>query len=163
MEYRLFLLGPLPQQHFHDIEQLILVLRRDIRSLADDFSSSIIQNSIRQLDPMRAPYTSFMGIMDVLISLTRNDDRSKAQQDFLSSYRAAYANQPAQLQAINRFAQEYQHFEQAIGWYIRDCFVYCLINQAMRPQNPDIIHKYRFFINDLIQLTLKRDTFSFSI
>ena len=144
-------LRPLPKPHFHDVKQLILVLRRDIRALTDDFPFSIIEYSTRQLDPLRAPYTSFMGIMDVLISLTRNDERTKAKQDFLTSCRAAYTDNPAQLQAVERFAQEYQHFEQAIGWYTRDSFVYRLVNQAMRSQNPDIIYKYRFFINDLIR------------
>ncbi|CAF3351734.1 unnamed protein product [Rotaria socialis] len=135
------------QQHFYNVEQVIISLRRDIRALIDDLPFSIIQNSVRQLDPMRASYTSLMGFMDVFISLTRNDDRKISQRDFLASCRAAYIGSSVQLRAIDQFAQEHQSFGQAIGWYTRDSFVYLLVNQALRSQNPDIIHKYRFFIH----------------
>ncbi|CAF2124098.1 unnamed protein product [Rotaria magnacalcarata] len=142
---------PLPsQQHFYNVEQVKISLRRDIRALIDDIPFSIIQNSVRQLDPMRAPYTSLMGFMDVFISLTRNDDRKISQRDFLVRCRAAYIDSSVQLRTIDRFAQEYQSFEQAIGWYTRDSFVYRRANQALCSQNPDIIHKYRFLINDLM-------------
>ncbi|CAF1069885.1 unnamed protein product [Didymodactylos carnosus] len=139
---------PSAQQHFHHIEQLISVLRRDIRALINDFSFSIIQKSVRPLDPMHASYTSLMAFLDVFISLTHDDDRQVAQKDFLTNSRAAYINNSAQMRVIDRFAQEYQSFEQAIGWYTRDSFVYRLVNRALHSQNPDIIHKYRFFIND---------------
>ncbi|CAF4791598.1 unnamed protein product, partial [Rotaria socialis] len=96
------------QQHFYNVEQVIISLRRNIRALIDDLPFSIIQNSVRQLDPMRASYTSLMGFMDVFISLTRNDDRKISQRDFLASCRAAYIGSSVQLRAIDQFAQEYQ-------------------------------------------------------
>jgi hypothetical protein len=141
---------PLSSQYFDTIEQLIVALRRDVRVLVNEFPFTMLQKSVRQLDPMRAPYTSLMGLLDVFISLTRNDDREIEKQDFLNNCRSMYANNSVTLQTIDRFAQEYQSFEQSIGWYTRDSFVYRLINQALRSQNSDIIHKYRFFINDLM-------------
>ena len=126
---------------FDTIEQLIVTLRRDVRVLINEFPFTMLQKSVRQLDPMHAPYTSLMGLLDVFISLTRNDDREIAKKDFLSNCRSMYGDNSVQLQTIDRFAEEYQNFEQAIDWYTRDSFVYRLINQAVRSQNPDTIYK----------------------
>ena len=135
---------------FDTIEQLIVTLRRDVRVLVNEFPFTMLQKSVRQLDPMHASYTSLMGLLDVFISLTRNDDREITKKDFLSNCRSMYGDNSVQLQTIDRFAEEYQNCAQAIEWYTRDSFVYRLINQALRSQNPDIIYKYRFFINDLM-------------
>jgi hypothetical protein len=138
------------QKSFDNIEQLIMTLRRDIRALVDDFPFHVVEKSIRKLDSKYAPYTSFMGLLDVFISLTRDDDHHVARIDFLKSCRAQYIDNQRQLYAIDRFAQEYQPFEQTIGWYTRDSFIYRLVNQALRSQNPDIVHKYRYFISELM-------------
>ena len=141
---------PFSARCFENMEQLIITLRRDIRVLVNEFPFTMLQKSIRQLDPTRAPYVSLMGLLNVFLSLSRDDDRELSKGDFLSFCRSMYTDNPSQLQVIDRFAGEYHSFDQAIAWYTRDSFVYRLINQALRSQNADLIHHYRFFINDLM-------------
>ncbi|CAF4966875.1 unnamed protein product, partial [Rotaria sp. Silwood1] len=72
----------------------------------------------------------------------------------LRSCRLMYRNNEAELNRIDEFDKKYTHDPdsgkgKAIFWYTRDSFVYRLVNQALRTGDPDLIHPYRFFINDL--------------
>ncbi|CAF4403112.1 unnamed protein product [Rotaria magnacalcarata] len=72
----------------------------------------------------------------------------------LRACRLVYQNNEAELNRINEFEKKYNHDpdsdkKEAIFWYTRDSFVYRLVNQALRTGDPDVIHPYRFFINDL--------------
>ena len=96
----------------------------------NELSFTMLQKLVQQLNPIHAPNTSLMRLLNNFISLTRNDDREVAKQDFLNNCRSMYTNNSLQRQAIDRFIEEYQSFEHAIGWHTRDLFVYRLINQA---------------------------------
>jgi tetratricopeptide (TPR) repeat protein len=62
--------------------------------------------------------------------------------------RSIYHIDPIEQEKINKFEREYTPTK-AIWWYTSDCFVYRLLNKALRTQNIDIIFRFRFFINDL--------------
>jgi len=53
-----------------------------------------------------------------------------------------------QQQLISAFENE-DLSTNAIRWYTRDSFIYCLLNKAFRTRNIDIIFKFRFFIAEL--------------
>lgn len=47
---------------------------------------------------------------------------------------------------------EFQHdytADKAIWWYTRECFIYRILNKALRIQDTEILYKLRFFIKDL--------------
>ncbi|CAF4246797.1 unnamed protein product, partial [Adineta steineri] len=53
-----------------------------------------------------------------------------------------------QLNIIDEFKRNY-HPEKAIWWYTRECFIYELLNQALRTLDADIIINMGFFFRDL--------------
>ncbi|CAF1512603.1 unnamed protein product [Adineta steineri] len=74
------------------------------------------------------------------------DDLSK--QDMLNKCRENYSFDTVQLEKIDEFQQHYSR-EKAIEWYIKDCFLYRLLNRALRTEDIDLLYLFRFFIIDL--------------
>jgi tetratricopeptide (TPR) repeat protein len=70
------------------------------------------------------------------------------QQDMINQARDQYCSNLVEQQKIDEFEREYSS-DTAIKWYTRDCFVYRLVNKALRTENIDNIFLYRFFIADL--------------
>ncbi|CAF0801040.1 unnamed protein product [Adineta steineri] len=59
-----------------------------------------------------------------------------------------YRNNKKELQNIQRFEKIYKP-DDAIQWYTKDCFIYRLINKALRTENIEVLHTFRYFINGL--------------
>ena len=55
---------------------------------------------------------------------------------------------PSTLNLIEEFRGNYDP-SLAIRWYTRPCFLYSMLNQALRTVDLDIILKMAFFIRDL--------------
>ncbi|UJR34504.1 hypothetical protein I4U23_021912 [Adineta vaga] len=75
-----------------------------------------------------------------------------AKTDMLTESRAQYHGQAVQLDIIQEFENDYSKNlsnNTIWWWYTRECFLYRLLNKALRTENIDIIFKYRFFIKDL--------------
>ncbi|UJR20024.1 hypothetical protein I4U23_023158 [Adineta vaga] len=53
-----------------------------------------------------------------------------------------------ELEKIKRFQNSYTS-EQAIGWYTEECFLYKLLNRAIRTEDTELLYAFRFFIIDL--------------
>ena len=60
------------------------------------------------------------------------------------------AKEPSELKNINDFEREYNK-KLAIRWYTMDCFLYRMLNRALRQLDADIIITMGFFISDLHQ------------
>ncbi|CAM4830189.1 unnamed protein product [Rotaria magnacalcarata] len=139
---------------YQNINRVILQIRSDILS---DTTSPIrpIERSVRFLSENYAPFISLISNLDLHLALSRNiHDHIEAKDEMLRACRLVYQNNEAELNRINEFEKKYNHDpdsdkKEAIFWYTRDSFVYRLVNQALRTGDPDVIHPYRFFINDL--------------
>ncbi|CAF4753304.1 unnamed protein product [Rotaria socialis] len=139
---------------YQNINRVILQIRSDILS---DTTSPIrpIERSARFLSENYAPFISLISNLDLHLALSRNiHDHIEAKNEMLRACRLVYQNNEAELNRINEFEKKYNHDpdsdkKEAIFWYTRDSFVYRLVNQALRTGDPDVIHPYRFFINDL--------------
>jgi hypothetical protein len=72
----------------------------------------------------------------------------EAKREMIIESRAHYRNNQSYLKKITRFQKTY-HSADAITWYTRDCFVYRLINRALRTEDVFALYKFRFFIVDM--------------
>jgi tetratricopeptide (TPR) repeat protein len=82
------------------------------------------------------------------------DEESK--NDMLEKCADYYRGNRRELKKIEQFRATYTH-EEAIKWYTRDCFLYRLLNKALRTQNIQLLYSFRFFIIDLCnQLEIQR-------
>jgi tetratricopeptide (TPR) repeat protein len=103
------------------------------------------QNSLRNLTDDSAKFMWYQLLIIVLQRLARS---SSSKDEMITECRVLYQTDPIEKSRINKFQQEYTS-SKAIWWYTCDCFVYRLLNKALRTQDIDIIFRFRFFINDL--------------
>jgi hypothetical protein len=61
-----------------------------------------------------------------------------------------YMDNCTQQRVIQEFNNTYTK-EKVIMWYSRDCFLYRLLNKALREQDVDALYKMRYFIRELNQ------------
>ena len=55
-----------------------------------------------------------------------------------------------ELKLVREYAQDYSP-DRALWWYTRDCFLYRMLNKALRVQNVQLLYLLRFFIRHLQQ------------
>ena len=103
------------------------------------------QKSLRNLNEDSATFMWYRLLIIVLQRLART---SNSQAEMIEECRLIYHNDRIEQEKIKKFEKEYTSTK-AIWWYTCDCFVYRLLNKALRTQNTDIIFRFRFFINDL--------------
>lgn len=103
------------------------------------------QKSTRDLSRESAEFLWFQLFRDVILRLPRNEH---AKQRMLDMCRQYYYGNPTEEKLIEEFELQYRSSE-AIQWYSRESFVYKLINKALRTEDIDQLHTFRFFIGDL--------------
>src|SRR5690349_18860677 len=73
---------------------------------------------------------------------------SDAKQEMLAECRKCYYNDQHTLALIDKFERTYRSAD-VILWYTRSCFLYRLINRALRTEDNLVVYKFRYFIIDL--------------
>ncbi len=71
-----------------------------------------------------------------------------ARQEMLDECRKYYHGNPCQLAIIDEFERTYCAAD-AIRWYTRSCFVFRLVNRALRTEDIVALYTFRYFITDL--------------
>lgn len=89
---------------------------------------------------------------DVILHLPSND---QAKQQMINACRNYYRGNDKQLRLIDEFEKSYTS-EECIRWYTRETFVYKMVNKALRTEDVEQLHTFRFYISDL-SLALARE------
>ena len=105
-------------------------------------TSDISGQKIDQLDPSFM-YTQL--IKEVLFELEYDE---KNFDEFIAYCRHEYANKDKEMSEISIFKKKYRE-ETPIEWYTKECFLYDLVNDALRHQKSDALIKMGFYLNDL--------------
>jgi tetratricopeptide (TPR) repeat protein len=103
------------------------------------------QRSLQDLTKESAAFMWYQLLLTVLRNMAKFGD---SKSEMIDECRTTHINNEAQKKVINEFNADYVS-PKAVWWYTRDCFVYRLLNQALRTENSEIIFKFRFFINEL--------------
>ncbi|CAF1177402.1 unnamed protein product [Rotaria sordida] len=74
------------------------------------------------------------------------DQQSK--QEMLEMCRHYYRHNKHELKNIDEFQSTYKS-DKAIQWYTDECFLYKLLNKALRTEDIELLYIFRFFIIDL--------------
>jgi tetratricopeptide (TPR) repeat protein len=69
-------------------------------------------------------------------------------KEFLTYCREQFAGNDAELKNVDKIEKEYRH-HQPIWWYTYDCFLYSMLNRALRLMEVDLITTMGFFVRDL--------------
>jgi tetratricopeptide (TPR) repeat protein len=105
-------------------------------------NDGISKKNLDQLDP------SFMYTQILKEILLEIEFEPKHFTEFIEYCRDVLAENPAELTNVKRLEGKY-HNETPIWWYTYECFLYPMLNRALRLMDIDIIIKMGFFIGDL--------------
>ncbi len=98
-----------------------------------------------KLDQLDSSYIYTQVLKEILLSI---EFEQKHIQDFIDHCRVMLAENEGELDNVKKFEQKYRD-ETSIRWYTSECFVYPMLNRALRITDVDIIMKMGFFIKDL--------------
>ena len=87
-------------------------------------------------------------LKDILLNDTDNDSDEIARKQMIDFCRKVYATQTTQLPIIDEFEAKF-HPSRSFFWYTRECFLYEMINKALRRTDPVALYKLRYFIRHL--------------
>jgi tetratricopeptide (TPR) repeat protein len=105
-------------------------------------SNDVLNKKLDQLDPSFM-YTTIMKEILLVIEFEQ-----KHFMEFIQYSREVYADNERELTKIKKLEREYRD-ETPIWWYTYECFLYPMLNRALRLMDVDIIIKMGFFIGDL--------------
>lgn len=103
------------------------------------------QKSTKELTKEAASFLWFQIMFNVLIQLPQNTSSKKQMLEKCMEY---YRGNSIELENIERFRKTYIA-DEAIAWYTDECFVYRLLNKALRTEDIDGLYLFRFYIIDL--------------
>ncbi|UJR16869.1 hypothetical protein I4U23_003767 [Adineta vaga] len=135
---------------FYDYKSLEIRLQQQINELndSDDDLFTFVNQSEKALRNLReelGPYIWSQTYRVILSAMPYNSNDAK--RDMLTECRACCFN-PHDLRKIDEFRHTYTPMN-AIYWYTKSCFLYRIINRALRTEDNLMLYKFRFFIVDL--------------
>ncbi|CAF4203197.1 unnamed protein product, partial [Rotaria sordida] len=72
-------------------------------------------------------------------------DTTAGKREMLDKCYTYYRGNKKELQNIQEFERTYTS-DDAIRWYTKDCFIYRLVNKALRTEDIDVLYTFRYFI-----------------
>ena len=161
---------------FNHIELLCDSLKCNIRQCENDLTSISILSSTNVTnaasDGLDQSFMYSQILKEILLDMANN---SNEKREFVKFCREQYAGNKMELIVIDEFERYYplpspmgdvEQDPSPIWWYTRDCFIYSMLNKALRAQDIEIIIKMGFFMRDihrqidqLHELSPIRDTF----
>jgi tetratricopeptide (TPR) repeat protein len=105
-------------------------------------SGDVSNKKLDQLDPSFM-YTTIMKEILLIIKFEQQHF-----MEFIQHCREVLADNESELKNVQKFERKYRD-ETPIWWYTFECFLYPMLNRALRLMDVDIIIKMGFFIGDL--------------
>ncbi|CAF1009310.1 unnamed protein product [Adineta steineri] len=103
------------------------------------------QKSTKDLSKDSASFLWHQLLLHVLKKMPQDE---QAKTDLVTICLDFYGTNKQQSKKIDKFRKHYR-CEQAIEWYTDECFLYKLLNRAIRTEDIELLYSFRFFIIDL--------------
>ncbi|CAF1021744.1 unnamed protein product [Didymodactylos carnosus] len=102
----------------------------------------------------------FQIVIEVLLRSRSPEQYEKEVGELIARAKQQYKNNPTQLALIDQYhnkgypgkpkiAAVLHELESTITWYTRECFLYRMLNKALRKQDIDMLYAFGFFIRRL--------------
>jgi hypothetical protein len=101
--------------------------------------------SKESLDTLDSSFMYTQILKEILLTI---DFEQEHINDFLTYCREQFVGNSGELRNVNKLEKEY-HDHQPIWWYTYQCFLYSMLNRALRLMEVDLIIKMGFFVRDL--------------
>jgi tetratricopeptide (TPR) repeat protein len=137
---------------YTDITPICEALKQDVHncdqnSISMSFVKTADGASNQNLDTLDQSFMYTQILKEIL--LTINFEQGHINE-FLTYCREQFAGNSIELKNVEKLEKEY-HRHQPIWWYTHQCFLYSMLNRALRMMEVDLIIKMGFFIRDLHQ------------
>ncbi|CAF1395234.1 unnamed protein product [Adineta steineri] len=135
---------------YHERHILISSIKENVRLFEKqmetfNFYDQCGEKSTRDLSKEAAEFLWFQVFKDIILRM-KLDKLAKTQMiEFCRYY---YRGNTKQMAFIDEFEEQYKP-DAAIRWYTRETFLYKLVNKALRTEDIEQLHIFRFFIADL--------------
>jgi hypothetical protein len=117
------------------------------REKREDYVSCSFFEEQQSIDPGTAPSHSFM-VFELLTDALLFAGKSSHMDEFINLCKSEYNGNKVEEKRIEEFRSTYTP-KTSIRWYTRDCFVYRIVNRALRVQNIDVLLALQFLIKDI--------------
>ncbi|CAF0869487.1 unnamed protein product [Adineta ricciae] len=101
----------------------------------------------KRLDQLEPSFMYTQILKEILLTI---DFKREHFQNYIDHCRTLFAESKAQLKKVKQLERSYAE-RSPIWWYSYECFLYPMLNRALRTMNGDIIVQMGFFIKDLHQ------------
>ncbi|CAF1180033.1 unnamed protein product, partial [Didymodactylos carnosus] len=135
---------------FTDQEKLIQSIQTNIDMVLkqrETFNLFNEQKSIRDLTKESVSFLWFQLFKDVLLQMP---DTEESKMEMIDKCRYYFRGNIEELNVIEEFRLTYNK-EETIEWYTRQCFIYRLVNKALRTEDIELLYTFRFYIKDLCE------------
>ena len=138
----------------------ISAIRRELEQTVQECESNAIPISFvstneklsnQSLDQIDQSFIYTQILKEILLTIEFDN---QSITDFIIYCRELFADNSIELDNVNKFEKEYRDHN-PIWWYTYECFLYSLLNQALRTMEVGIILKMGFFVQDLHQNIVK--------
>ncbi|CAF0960380.1 unnamed protein product [Adineta steineri] len=130
---------------FTDITSICKVLKQATHQCEQNTISISFVAPNKKLDQLDPSFMYTQILKEILLTINFED---KHIREFITYYCEAFVENDCDLHNIEKLERDYNDHT-SIWWYTYQCFLYSMLNQALRLMNVDIILRMGFFINDL--------------
>ena len=132
------------------VEPICEALQQSAKQCNEDstpmsFVPCATNDSMPNLNELEPSFMYTQLFKNALLDMTHE---RQAIEDFVEYCRDKKAHLANDLRLIDEFQRDYRP-DQAIWWYTRECFIYQMLNRALRLLEADIIVNMGFFVHDL--------------
>jgi len=117
----------------------------DHNSVSISFVNATDGTSNQSLDILDQSFMYTQILKEILLTI---DFEQEHIDEFLTYCREQLVGNYAELKNVEKLCKEYR-YHQPIWWYTYECFLYSMLNRALRLMEVDLITKMGFFVSDL--------------
>ncbi|CAF3783668.1 unnamed protein product [Rotaria socialis] len=132
---------------YSKLDELINVVRMDQKHRSRVEESLAIDVLDQTSANLKGQFLHSQMLVDILIQMKRN---KHDKHNFIELCKNKYKDNRSALNLIKEFDVEYQPAK-AIWWYMRDSFVYDMLNKALSVQNLDVLFPFHTIIKDIFE------------
>jgi tetratricopeptide (TPR) repeat protein len=135
---------------FTDITSICETLKKDTQKCdRNSVSISLVKTTDRaanqSLDTLDCSFMYTQILKEILLTI---DFEQIHFNELISYCREQFVNSTTEIKNVDKIEKEY-HAHQPIWWYTYPCFLYSMLNKALRTMNVNLIITMGFFVRDL--------------
>ena len=133
---------------FSDLLPITEAIKRDVQLFYRNSTPITILSSAsssRRSDTLNAMFMYCQLLKETFLDMNHGEEAKRALVELC---KGEYADNSASLRVIDEFDRDYER-HCPTWWYTRDCFVYRMLNEALRTHDIEVINRFGFFIKDL--------------